>query len=319
MQVLKPAVLTTGPGAGLHIVSTNVVESADTPWTAVSATYTLNATVKYLNIRYVCVLAYTSAINYPNAVGSTFWVSLGPTNVWAPFDTQTSTSATVNEATMIYRLKPNTPCNGLAVIGITGALSVNLSVYTNGGALVGSFTQNLDNTPITDWYTYWTADFQVASDVYFGAYPQTDGSVGLDLAGLSDAEYLITITRSTGGTNVTCAGIVVGKSYQIGDVQYGATSGIIDYSIKSTDTFGTTTLVRRAFAKRASYTLMIDNTQLRLVHSLLSSLRATPCLWCGVSDVTYTPLTVWGFYKDFSINVAYPTKSTYSLEIEGMT
>lgn len=319
MQVLKPSPITTGPGAGLHLVSTNVVESTDTLWTAVSATYTLGATVRYNNVRYECLLGYTSAIHYPDEISSAYWLELGPTNVWAPFDTQTSTAATVNAATMTYRIRPGVPCNGLAVIGVTGASAVTLSIYTGAGVLTGSITQTLDNTPITDWYSYWTADFQVASDVYFGGYPQTDGSIGVDLVGFSSYEYVITITRSVGGTDVTCAGIVVGKSYQLGGVQYGATVGIIDYSVKSTDAFGVTTLVQRNYAKRANYTLRFDNTQLRFIEGLLASLRATPCLWCGVDDVTFSPLTVWGFYKDFSIVIAYLKHSTCSLEIEGMT
>lgn len=111
----------------------------------------------------------------------------------------------------------------------------------------------------------------------------------------------------------------MGTFYTLGDTQYGASVGIIDYSRKETDAFGVTTFVRRAYSKRMSAKLMLDNVQMNKVQRVLADLRATPCAWIGADDVTYAPLVVYGFYKDFSIEVAYPTASYCSLEVEGLT
>lgn len=53
------------------------------------------------------------------------------------------------------------------------------------------------------------------------------------------------------------------------------------------------------------------------VHRTLAGLRATPVLWIG--SEAFESLTVFGFYKEFGIDRAYPTVSCCSLTIEGLT
>jgi len=64
--------------------------------------------------------------------------------------------------------------------------------------------------------------------------------------------------------------------------------------------------------------MMLPNTKLNKVQRVLADLRATPCAWIGTDVAGYEPLTLYGFYRDFSIDVAYPTTSYCSLEIEGL-
>ena len=137
-----------------------------------------------------------------------------------------------------------------------------------------------------------------------------------DLPPYGDAHITVVLT---GTGTVECGICLAGTFYTLGDTQYGASVGIIDYSRKETDAFGVTTFVRRAYSKRMSAKLMLDNVQMNKVQRVLADLRATPCAWIGADDVTYAPLQVYGFYKDFSIEVAYPTASYCSLEVEGLT
>ena len=51
---------------------------------------------------------------------------------------------------------------------------------------------------------------------------------------------------------------------------------------------------------------------------VLAEVRATPCAWLGVDVAGFDPLTVYGFYKDFSIDIAYFYTSRCNLEIEGL-
>jgi hypothetical protein len=95
--------------------------------------------------------------------------------------------------------------------------------------------------------------------------------------------------------------------------------GIVDYSKKDTDAFGVTTFTRRAYSKRMSAKMMLENAQINKVQRVLADLRATPCAWIGTDVTGFEPLTVYGFYKDFSIDVAYATTSYCSTEIEGLT
>ena len=61
---------------------------------------------------------------------------------------------------------------------------------------------------------------------------------------------------------------------------------------------------------------MIDKARLDAVESALSAYRATPLVWIG-NDNLYTALIVYGFYRDFDINISYPAQSDCSLSIEG--
>jgi len=312
LTVLKPLTITTDA----QIVSTNVVESADVTWSAAS-TYALAATVKYNHIRYESLQA-ANLNHLPDAVNSTWWLELGPTNLWAVFDSQTSTKTTATTSTMTYRIKPGGIFNSVAVIGVTGASNVTVNIYAGaGGTPIWTITKSLDNTFISSWYQWLFEPYELYTDLSFGQLdsPTTANGWGAYISG----EFEVIITKTASAASVGCAGIMVGTTVELGEVQYGATAGIQDYSIKETDGFGVTTLVQRNFAKRSTYSLWIPNTQIRRVHSTLAQLRATPCVWVASDDYSLSPLTVFGFYKDFSINVAYPDYSTATLEVEGLT
>lgn len=311
LNVLKPTAITLDA----QIVSISTTESADTTWT-VGATFADGDTVKYNHVRYESLQAGNIG-HLPDEVASTWWLELGPTNNWAMFDSQTSTSTT-GTGSIVTRIKPGAVFNSVAVIGVTGAASVTCEVFAgSGGSAIYSRTESLDNTFISSWYQYFFEPYDVFTDLLFGRLngPQTAFAWGAYLNG----ETQITITGTSGGATVTCAGILMGTTVELGDVQAGASFGINDYSVKQTDAFGVTTLVQRNFAKRASYSLVIANSQLRRVQSTLAALRATPAVWVASTDYNLSPLTVFGFYKDFSIQVAYPGYSTATLEVEGLT
>ena len=122
------------------------------------------------------------------------------------------------------------------------------------------------------------------------------------------------------GPTAACAAVVVGNSLHIGDPQYGFTSSIVDYSRKDTSAAGVQTLAKGRYSKRMSGQLVQSRGQYNTVSRALESVRATPCVWVGVpTSGDYEPLTVLGFYRDFSIEVSYPNHHICTLEIEGLT
>ena len=132
------------------------------------------------------------------------------------------------------------------------------------------------------------------------------------------AQITVTITPTSIGGVVSCGAVMFGNTVEIGEVEYGATAGITDYSRKETDEFGITTLVERGYSKRATYSMLVENSQLRRVFSTLAALRATPAVWIASDDYKFSPLTVFGPPKTWGINVRYHTHSSVSLEIEGL-
>lgn len=135
----------------------------------------------------------------------------------------------------------------------------------------------------------------------------------LDLPGVLGSELRIDVT----GTTALAAGLMlVGQSKSIGlGVLQGARLGIQDYSRKETDEYGNTVLVQRAFAKRASFDMPVPADQVDEVISYLASIRAIPCLFIGPR---YESAVVYGFYREFDMNIAYANVSECSLQVEGL-
>ena len=296
MKVVKPNTLTSA-----MLVSTTATETY-AAWSAPTA-YILGDRVirTTTNRTYQRIIAGTTA-TAPES-DTVNWADIGPTNGWAMFDTQISTQSVASNALTVV-IKPGL-CNSLCLYGLVGsALSVTVRDGL-AGPVVYSYTTTLDGTIISDWYQY-----------YFEPSVQLDSVVLSDLPPYGNAHITVSIT-GTGA--VKCGALLAGTFYELGDAQYDATSGITDYSIKDTDAFGVTTFVQRAYSDRISLNLMFANAQLNKVKSVLKSVRATPCGWIGTDSEGYEVLDTFGFYRDFSIVVRYPTHSLCSIEIEGLS
>ena len=296
MKVIAPTTF----NAATHLISSNATE-AYAAW-AVGTTYAKNARVDYLTHIYES-LVNSNTGNQPDT-SPTFWILVGPDNTHAMFDDQVST-ATTRTSPLTVVLAPGL-CNSLAFFGLVGqTLTVTMTDGVS-GPTVYSRTVSLDGTFIYDWYQY-----------FFEPYVQVAEVVLTDIPPYANAR--ITISLSGSGT-VAVGQCIFGTQHELGDAQYGASIGIIDYSVKSTDEFGNTTFVQRANSKRMTARLMLHTSQINRVQQVLARLRATPAVWLAVADDTrYAPFSVYGFFKDFNIEVSYPTQSWCSLEIEGLT
>ncbi len=231
----------------------------------------------------------------------TYWLRIGPTNKMACFDDKVST-ATTSAGTLDFVVLANSE-DTISLLNLVGN-SVSIAVSTN-STVNYTATEQLAGSESIDWYSYFYFDQDTA---------RTQANF-FNIVGLANQYISVRIN----GTNVQIGNYVQGQIKQIGDTQYGASTGIIDYSKKETDEFGETTLTVRNYSKRMNSQIMISNSNINRVQRLLYSLRATPALWIGSDDLTYEePLIVFGFYKDFSTEISYPTSSICNLEIEGL-
>lgn len=298
MKVIKPTTVTPA-----MILASNAVE-AYAAWSS-TTTYTKDQIVDYGEGYYIS-LVNTNLNNIPDAVGSTFWAFFGPDNKHAMFDGQVST-ATTSTSPLAVTIAPGI-VNSLAMIDLIGS-SVTITM-TDGGASPPVYTKtvDLDGSIVFDWYTYFFEPFvQLAEVVLTDLPPYSSGQ--------------ITMTLTSGG-NVAIGELLVGTVYELGEegMEQGATVGIIDYSLKETDKdTQMTTFVRRAYSKRMSGQFLLNNGQLNAVQRILADIRAVPSVFIGSEATDYTPLIVYGFYRDFSIDIAYPTKSFCRIEVEGLT
>lgn len=302
LKVLNPKPITEG-----SLVYSPVTEN-DAPLYAGGTTYALGAVVMYGHRLYESLQA-SNVGHTPTETANSWWLDIGPTNKWAMFDSINSSATTYTcsgTSPLLIKLSVGV-VNGVSVTGLSGVSQVKVELRLGTNEIAFSDTKALDDTFISSWYDFWFEPYSIETDLLFGPLPPYAGTVE------------VSIYPTTSGGTVSVAALTAGVTVELGTVQYGATAGITDYSRKETDEFGVTSLVKRVYAKRTEFTLVVDNSQLRRVYSTLAQLRATPAVWAGSDDYRFSPLVVFGYYKDFQISVAYSDFSTCTLEIEGLT
>ena len=297
MRLIRPTTLTDA-----MLTSSTAPETDYPAWSSATA-YAVGARV-ILTATHRRYEALAASTNVSPSTDPTKWLDLGPTNRWAMFDARVGT-ATSRTGSLQVGLAPGT-IDALALID-TEAESATVTL-TVGGVQVYSRSQtfNVGGVAIDNWFSW-----------FFEPLGQKTSMLFLDVPVYAAGQLSVTLTRDNPADSVSCGTLLVGRQLSLGDTEHGADIGIIDYSRKETDQFGVTSVVERAFAKRMTAKVVMPTDAIDDIHRSLAALRATPVLWIG--SESFESLTVYGFYKEFSIDIAYPTVSYCSLTIEGLT
>jgi hypothetical protein len=258
---------------------------------------------------YECLVAHTSsnAAGAPNVntSGATpNWLDIAPTNRWAMFDEKIGT-ITTQASPITVVLEPG-PTGGLALLELQGTTATVTAKDQAGGQQVYSRVINLDGTEINSFFEWFFEEYQQKTDVTLTDIPSQYFNI----------ELTVSIESSAGV--VACGVCHVGKVYELGKTQMGATSGMISYSVKETDPFGNLTILKRQNSKRASWQIMIDKSRYQRISRLLYSIDAVLCIYIATTEPGFEPLIVYGIMRDFSIAVTYPEHFMTSLELEGL-
>jgi len=298
MKVIRPFDM-----APAMLVSTSAVES-NAEYNAATA-YALDAkcTLAATGRTYQCIQGPNTG--HAPASSPLWWVDIGPSNKWAMFDGQSSTQTTATNT-----LTTTVACGQIDAVALVGVTAATAQVVVRdglGGAVLYDKTLAFSGDVPIDWYTYFFYDESAIRSI----------GVFQDIPPYQSAHLTVTLTS---GVDVGLGSLLFGLNADIGTAEHGASGGIIDYSKKNTNaTTGITTFAQGAYSKRLSLNLYLDRAQTNRVQRLLAGLRATPCVWIATDDGDLDELAVvYGFYRDFSATIAYPTLTLYSLEIEGL-
>lgn len=249
--------------------------------------------------------AYESLVasNLGNALSdASKWLDLGSVNRLAMFD-QVNGTLTGNASSIDVTISATTVCNGLALFNLS-AEEVQVTVSNGSGDLYDE-TYSLRSTfGITDWYAWFTQEVSFKASLILTDLPPNSGtSIRVQITGTGD---------------VACGTMVLGKLRDLGvGPFYGARGGITDYSRKTVDDFGNASLTERAFAKRITFRSQVANGDVDGVFDVLAQYRATPVVWIGKTEFQMT--CVYGWARDWGIEITRPTTSTLALEVEGLT
>ncbi len=292
MKVIRPNTI-----GDAQLVSCTIPETDHAAWSS-GTTYALGDKVIKAHERWESLQA--SNTNHDPESSPTWWSELGPTNRWAMFDEKVWTISSAAD-TFSVTVAPGR-CDALAMVNVV-ASTVDVEMVVDSEVVYSRTVSMVDEVSITDWYQY-----------FFEPIKPHNYLLLTDLPIYGDAEITVTLTASPGTPSVGV--LVFGMQSDLGGTAPSPTMGINDFSVKSTDDFGNTTLVRRAYSKRLATRLIFNNTELDRVYDVLTSLRAAPVIWIG-SD-RYSSMVIYGFYRDFEVDIAYAQISYCTLNIEGL-
>ncbi|GAB4207988.1 MAG: hypothetical protein Fur0019_13180 [Tibeticola sp.] len=234
------------------------------------------------------------------------WFEVGPTNRWAALDDKVGTRTLSASAPLSFTFAPGA-IGGIGLFDLAGSQVTVQMLDRPGGVVVYSRTVALDVTEITSFYEWLFGD----------AGPQTRFDVVLTDLPAHWPDCVLSIAVGS-QTSAGVGAIKFGPLFEIGETRFGASASIIDFSKKEKDAFGNWEVVEGDFARKATISVLVNAERFDIVYRSLAAVRARLAVWVASSDVRYAPLTVLGFFKDFSITADYATQSLCALEIEGV-
>lgn len=296
--LVKPVLVTPA-----MLTATDVPETEYAAWSA-ATTYAAGDRVIVVSAHKVYESLQATNLNRDPVTETTWWIEVSPTNQWKAFDLSSSTR-TAQSTSMYFEVAAGTASTAAAVINCIGVREVRYRMNDPSFGLVYDQTHEMTSIPTeSSWYAW-----------LFSERAERSQNIDLALPTFPNATIRIDLT---GASNMAVGVILLGQQKTIGNgVLSGASVGIRDFSRKERNDYGDTELVERAFARRASFVIVLDNDDLDEVTDTLASVRATPCLWIGPQ--TRAAATVYGFYNEFDIVIQYAYHSECSIDLEGLT
>lgn len=299
MKLIRPVTITDSV-----LVASNVLENDYAEW-LVGTTYSIGNEVIVLSTHRIYEsLTDTNVGNDPTTDDGTNWLNTGATNRWKAFD-NTISDQTTNTTSITYELDPSSLVNAIAMFNLD-ATDVDITVTDPvEGVVYNENVSLLDNSAVENWWGY-----------FFEPIVRKSEFVKFDLPNYASATVDLSINTNTGDT-AKVGQIVIGNQKTLGLTTYGTTISIQDYSTKDTDTFGNVIITERRFAQLVDYDVKLATSTVRDVQKTLANFRATPIVYSGTEDGTYGDL-VYGYYRNFGINISTPSFSDATIEVEGL-
>lgn len=288
-------------------MTTNLTETEYAQWSAGTSYAALQYCI-YKHVIYQRVTAGSGSTTPDVDAASTapVWLAYRATNAWAMFDKVNSTQS-ISSSAIVTTLTPGQAVDLVFVSNLTNVASVRV-VMTDpaAGTVFDQTVSCVIPQQSADFWSYCFNPISYRTQLIFSGLPS-----------YQNCSVTVTITPVSGAT-CGVGTLLIGQSRSYGNgANYGARVGIVDYSVKTKNAFGDYTVVVRNFARRATFDVAINNTELDSLNNLLASLRAVPVLYIGYAD--YEAMAILGFYKSYEILISYPTMSVVSFDLEGTT
>lgn len=297
MKMIRPVTVTDA------VLVSSTVPEADYAEYSAGTTYVIGNRVIVAADHAIYESLQNTNLNKTPSANPTWWLKVSATNRWKMFDSSTG-SQTSAASTFTVTLLPAAALTSVAFLNVLAANIVVTLTDPTDGVVYSKTIYTAQGSLEGDWDSYFFDYVTARTDLVLN-----------DLPSYANATLSVQF-NNTGGT-ASCGVFVMGRAIDLGMAQAGARFGIVDYSVKSVDAFGGYTVVKRTFSKRASYELVVGAGIVDSIATLLTEFRATPAVYIGSEK--YQGTFIYGFWKDWDVNIAYPSHSLCSLTIEGLS
>lgn len=270
-----------------------------------ATTYSLGLRVKVITggVHHNYESLQNTNLNHDPTISPTWWLDVGPTNQWKMFDNGVATATSRFGAIDASIVSAGAISDGVAFLNVS-AVSIRVTVTdTIDGVVYDTTTTMVADSGVLDYYAYFFEPIVRIGELVLTGLPP--------YAGATIRAYL----DGSGGI-ASCGVMVLGSLAYIGRTVYGATVGLLDYSVKGADAFGSFTALERGYARRGDFGVSMKVSQVTSLQNLLIPYRAKPLVWIGTDFIGAT--VIYGFYKDFQTTIAYFDEATCALTIEGL-
>jgi hypothetical protein len=232
----------------------------------------------------------------------TYWQPLGSTNLYSMFDdVNGSQSSAMDSITVVFQGSGR--LDSVALKNVSAAtVRFQMSTVADGAVYDKTYSM-VSSSGINNLYKY-----------FLEPIVRKDECIEIDMQPYNNP--LITITLSAPGETVLCGTCKFGKRNDIGESQYGAKIGIIDYSIKAKDAWGHYYFQEGDYSDTGDFTVVVDNAFIGELKRRLAKLRVTPAIYIGSTN--FDGLSYYGKFNDFNIVIPGPLTSICTISIESL-
>lgn len=300
MRVIRPIIITDS-----NLSSTSLAEDDYSEWSA--GTYNQGDRVIKTSTHLIYEAQSTTTDDPEVGVDADppTWLEIGATRPWRMFDGIIS-SQSEDTMDIVVSFEPGVVVSSVAAFNLKGITDVLIEMTDPTEGLVYSNSVDLsDNSGVADWYTYFFEPISIATEF-----------IDLELPQYGAATTTLTFTVDpVGGGSI--GELIIGSVVSLGIANHGTSVQLLDFSRKERDEFGNFNIVSRRTSKLVNFDVTVETARVGYVFNQLNKLTTTPCVWVGTDDYNDSTL-IYGYYRDFRIDINEPSISDCTLEIEGL-
>lgn len=229
------------------------------------------------------------------------WLDVGATRPFRMFDGLISSQS--NSTTdVVVTIDSGRVLTTVAGFNIQGVTNINILLEEDTTERYNRDIPLNDESGVVDWWTYYNEPISRAEEFQVTDLPSYVG--------------IITITFTV-PTEAFIGELISGIQIPLGIANYGSRLQLLDFSRKDRDEFGNFSITPRNTSKLVTFDVSIDKSKINYVFNKVSKLTTIPVVWVGTEEED-DPTLVYGYYRDFRINISSPTICDCSIEIEGL-